>query len=437
MSGEAAIAVKSCALMGGTARYAQAREVLKSRFGSSHLVAQRVINDLRNGKAMSNAAEVRKLADDITTAYQIVSSIGAYSEVNNQHFIQGILTRCHPQVRNRWRKFALENFELKNEYPDFKQFVTFMEKIDREACDPVYGYESFKEAMKGAKVNFVTDYSKYNVQPNNAPSLLDDRCLVCKGSHLLTQCAQFKAMRPYQRLQLARKNRLCFGCLSRSHMLTTCDKSRTCNIDGCNKKHSIWLHVNQARSSIQSNINNNDGTQSLNVVTGTVNSCMTGNRVHLPLVTVLVNGHEPALALLDSGSTNTFITERLASKLGLAGKSVPCRLSTLGSDVNMMTKHVTFAISSLNDNDTCNVRNVCVVPDIPAEVPAGSISLKDYPYLAGLPLSPVTNGKVDLLIGQYQPDLLVPIQICRSVSKAGQPYATRTKLGWALQGQVD
>ena len=105
-------------------------------------MAQRVINDLRNGKTVSSAAEVRKLADDLTTAYQILSKIGAnmYSEVNNQHFIQDILTRCHPQVRNRWRKFALDNFELKREYPDFKQFVTFTEKLAREACDPVYGY---------------------------------------------------------------------------------------------------------------------------------------------------------------------------------------------------------------------------------------------------------------------------------------------------------
>ena len=30
----------------------------------------------------------------------------------------------------------------------------------------------------------------------------------------------------------------------------------------------------------------NDSTQLLNVVTGTVDSCMTGNRVYLPLVTV-------------------------------------------------------------------------------------------------------------------------------------------------------
>ena len=70
----------------------------------------------------------------------------------------------------------------------------------------------------------------------------------------------------------------------------------------------------------------NDSTQLLNVVTCTVDSCMTGNRVYLPLVTVLVNGHEPAVALLDSGSTNTIITERLASKLSLQGKI--CTLSS-------------------------------------------------------------------------------------------------------------
>ena len=220
-------------------------------------------------------------------------------------------------------------------------------------------------------------------------------------------------------------------------MLATCDKSRTCNVDGCNRKHSVWLHVNQVRSYTQYNVNDDEGGRSPNVVTGSVNSCMTGNRVYLPLVTVLVNGHEPAVALLDTGSTNTFITERLASKLNLQGKSVPCRLSTLGCKLNLMTEHVTFDVSPLNDNVTFNVQNVCVIPDISADVPAYGISLDDYPHFAGLPLSPVTNAKIDLLIGQDQPDLLVPLEICRSLNKAGQPYATRTKLGWALQGPVD
>ena len=196
--------------------------------------------------------------------------------------------------------------------------------------------------------------------------------------------------------------------------------------------------VGKCEYDLTSEVNeDNDSTQSLNVVTDTVDLCMTGNRVYLPLVTVLVNGHEPAVALLDTGSTNTFITDRLASKSELQGESVSYCPSTRGSDVNLMIEHVTFDVSSLNDNVTCNIRNDCVVTYIPADVPAYGISLDDYSHFAGLPLSPVTNAKVDLLIGQDQPDLLVPLEICRSLNKAGQPYATRTELGWALQGAVD
>ena len=172
-----------------------------------------------------------------------------------------------------------------------------------------------------------------------------------------------------------------------------------------------------------------NGARSLNVVAGDVDSCMTGGRVYLHLVTVLVDGHEPAVTLSDTGSTDAFITDRLTSGSELQGESVSYCPSTRGSDVNLMIEHVTFDVSSLNDNVICNVANDCVVTDLPSDVSADGISLDDCSHL--------TNANVDLLIGQDQPDLLVPLEICRSLNKAGQPYATRTKLGWALQGVVD
>ena len=150
----------------------------------------------------------------------------------------------------------------------------------------------------------------------------------------------------------------------------------------------------------------NDSTQSLNVVTGTVDSYMSENLVCLPLITVLANVDDPAIALVDLGSNNALVPDRLASKSELQGEYVHYCPSTRGSDENLMIEHVTFDVSPLNDNVTCNVPNDCVVADIPAEVPTDGISLDDYPHL--------TNAKVDLLIGQYQPDLLVPTEICRS-----------------------
>ena len=96
--------------------------------------------------------------------------------------------------------------------------------------------------------------------------------------------------------------------------------------------------------------------------------------------------------------------------------------------MNLMIEHVTFDVSLLNDNVLCNVANDCVVTDLPSDVSADGISLDECSHL--------TNAKVDPLIDQDQPDLLVPLEICRSVNKAGQLYATRTELGWALQGAV-
>ena len=80
----------------------------------------------------------------------------------------------------------------------------------------------------------------------------------------------------------------------------------------------------------------NDSTQSLNVVTGTVDSYMSENLVCLPLITVLANVDDPAIALVDLGSNNALVPDRLASKSELQGESVHYCPSTRGSDENLM-----------------------------------------------------------------------------------------------------
>ena len=73
---------------GGGAGYAKARSVLKSRFVSSQSVAQCVIDDLRNGKSATKPTELRALADEIASALQTLTQLGACDEVNTQQFIK-------------------------------------------------------------------------------------------------------------------------------------------------------------------------------------------------------------------------------------------------------------------------------------------------------------------------------------------------------------
>ena len=160
LSGEARSAVKAFAQIGGGAGYAKTRQVLKCRFGSSYyLVAQCVIDDLRKGDPATNSRELRALADELASALQTLTQLGAYGEVNTQQFICEIVMRCHPHVCSSWCRLALDNHENRNVYPTFEQFATFMDKVAREACDPVYGFDAFKITSKWVSVNLVTESS--------------------------------------------------------------------------------------------------------------------------------------------------------------------------------------------------------------------------------------------------------------------------------------
>ena len=59
-------------------------------------------------------------------------------------------------------------------YPTIEQFATFMDKVAREACYPVYGFDAFKITSKRVSVNLVTESSrmKYLVVPSHISSKL-------------------------------------------------------------------------------------------------------------------------------------------------------------------------------------------------------------------------------------------------------------------------
>jgi len=60
--------------------------------------------------------------------------------------------------------------------------------------------------------------------------------------------------------------------------------------------------------------------------------------------------------------------------------------------------------------------------------------LANWKHLQGFPIENEGDNKVTLLIGQYVPEALVPIDVRRG--KPGESYATKTLLGWTLNGPI-
>ena len=453
-TGPAKMAIKNCALIGGDEGYIQARDILKNRYGNSHIVSQMVISDLKNGKRITKANELQQLADELSTALTALGQLGKCAELNTQQSIIDILQRCQPYVRNNWRKKALDCKRRNDVYTAFDEFVAFVQNVASEACDPVYGAVPAKSHVGVRGESYTTVANNVSAAPNSSSGprqnsvrmpehsrgSSDRPCVVCAQPHRVFDCDTFKRMRPDERFNIARQRKLCYNCLLPGHCSNACRKLSVCSVPGCGRKHTRFLHVDYDNvdqvTNAENHSNDNDGSQ-LGVASN-MNVNRTCSSVYLPIVPVWINGQCEVYALLDTGSTNTFVTQRLATQLHLKGKEVSYSMSTLGLSSEVSSKTVSINVASVDANQKLKADNVLVVGSIPVRYPTNSVDINMYPHLADLPMPRVgTDVQVDVLIGMDNAYALMPLEVRCSSSDRCQPYATRTLFGWSLNGPVD
>ena len=422
-SGNARSAIRQCALLGGSTGYSQAREILFQRFGNSYVITHKIIDNLKHGKSVSGGIELEQLADDICMAHTTLKGLNMLSELENQQAIIDILQRCPRYVRFKWQKKALAMKHDKQQYPTFPDFVNFIRRIASESVDPLYGSSNMKSSggkndSKGS--NFGTMGSGSFGSKNSGVT----DCKLCDGKHGLFQCDKFKSMRPKERLDYIKQTRRCFLCLQTGHSVGSCEKKFRCTV--CHRKHSKFIHIEPAKE----NSNEPDASGS-----NGSNNFKQAN-VYLPIIPVKLPDGQTYFALLDGGSTNSFCSSRLASKLNLKSNSANIQIDTL-SHCSKIDKFVTCELRSVDGDNKVTLNNLLVVPNIPARHPRTVINLDDYPYLADLPLGHVTQQvKADLLIGNDHADLLVPYDVRCNPAGGNHPYATRSYFGWSLAGPV-
>ena len=157
----------------------------------------------------------------------------------------------------------------------------------------------------------------------------------------------------------------------------------------------------------------------------------------MPTVSVVVNESYKTHALLDSDSTNSFITSDDVTSLGLSSKTVIYKHSTVDTPcMTTTTKVVNFILYSLDGSKSLTMSNVFVVEEVPYTY-SSCRDLSAYPYLiwSDIPISPVhPPAKVDLLIGQDNSEALAPLKVLRG--NPGDPFSVLTQFGWTLNGVV-
>ena len=141
-------------------------------------------------------------------------------------------------------------------------------------------------------------------------------------------------------------------------------------------------------------------------------------------------------AFLDGGSNTTFCRERLMNQLKAAGKRTTLSLTTMTQEDRPVESSImSLELFDLREENFIDLPIVFSTAKLPVskENMATQQDAEKWSHLKGIEI-PEIDAEVSLLIGSDVPQALEPLEIRRG--QRGQPYATRTALGWVVKGPL-
>ncbi|XP_060555752.1 uncharacterized protein LOC132716484 [Ruditapes philippinarum] len=248
----------------------------------------------------------------------------------------------------------------------------------------------------------------------------------------LSLCNKFKSMSLNDRYKLVRSLKLCYNCLKGKHFTNKCRKPKICNVTNCNVKHHIllhsWVKPDNGHTAVQSSCNcaATEGS--------TVKNC-------LGIIPVIVRGGDGSscqtYALLDDGADKTLCDERLLRSLNITGKPVTFRMSTANSREGIIHgQEADLDIQPIDGNESITLRKVWSVKSLPISTRSAAkyADIRNLPYLSGINIPDIDTNDVMMLIGTDSPIAHIPLEV--KFGNSDEPYAIRTRLGWAIRGPV-
>nr|XP_055049264.1 uncharacterized protein LOC129434357 [Misgurnus anguillicaudatus] len=467
VSGQAKTALDGYFLLGTESAYVAAWKILEERYGNPFTIAKAYRDKLQAWPKMGSkdSFELRDFVDFLRSCEAAMVHIQALQILNDCNENRKILLKLPDWLTARWNRKVIEIEEQSSLFPSFSQFVKFLTKEVKIACNPVTSLQSLKQGGE-------TDMPKYQRRQNvKAKTLITSSneetvktCIFCKKfGHALHKCRKFVENPVTDRVKFVQAEKLCFGCLKSGHFSKSCNSRNVCEL--CHKRHPTCLHEERNKeeqrlprtkqnpsqekssSTQEKNKERPQVTQHKEIIT-----VATSNRVILDeantqtsaIIPVwLSSATQPAqellvYALLDSQSDTTFVLSEVAEALEASKEQVNLKLSTMTSRTTIVSSQ---KLSNLQVRGFYSGKKISLPPTYTREfIPVNRTHIptdetaKAWSHLEHLQekVAPLQDCEVGLLIGYNCSQALLPREVVSG--KENQPYAQRTDLGWSIVG---
>ena len=192
---------------------------------------------------MHDSCQISKFAGIVITFFSILANFGYQGDLKATAIINVILAKLPPDLKEKWTFF---DFERRHSEPNVAELSEWLTDVALEQDQLIAKCRESRFATGSRKQNnqgiFKGRARTYTIEDKRHLIKNADQCLCCnKGIHQLWNCPDLKTINVRQRYEFLKKNRLCFGCLNKTHSIKDC-KISPCGISGCDKKHSRLLY---------------------------------------------------------------------------------------------------------------------------------------------------------------------------------------------------
>lgn len=345
--------------------------------------------------------------------------------------------------------------------------MDFVTAKARAATHPIFGNvvneykgKQFLDKQRRKRSNNANGFSTQGKGQHSETAHENPKCPLCCANHWLSRCDKFRKQSLEERQKFIQDKKLCSNCLSPGHFVRTCQKDSFCKVKGCSSKHSTFLHPGRSKTSLHVPAENSANSNAIQVaalattdpqpdssptsanngyIKSSFSSSSTVTGLAIVPVCVKVKGRQEVAetyAFLDSGSNTSFCTESILEKLNSAGRKTTLSLTTLeGEKISSVCSLVSLEGSDLNQENVVDLPVVYSRPSlpIPSEAIARQEDVDRWPHLKGINVQQI-DAEIGLLIGSDVPQALQPMEF--KASKNGGQVATRTTLGWVINGPL-
>ena len=454
LSGEALKCIER--LGHSAASYEAAKERLDRKFGGVRrqlAVQLEQVDEFKPVRA-ANAKDLDKFADLLDITVINLKESGRVDELRYGSLYLKLLRKLPEAMITSYQRWCFEN-HLQECVEVLRQWIMREAEFQMIASETLHGLsQSSADRAHRSKPNLAANVQSYFSQNRSVPANVKKIvCACCSGDHAIWRCEQFKKLDIPARWNLAKSKYLCFRCLSSNHLGKSCNYSKECGVNGCQKSHNRLLHqsvetlpkLSGAVADVDRKVDRDVPADNQFSSTGTVSDTVTltvnnsaGQFIALRTVPVVLQNGSKSMkvnALLDDGSTRSYINADIADELGLTGKAEAIAVNMLNGRREVFeTRPVQVQLHSL-DGKLC-----MPITAMTANKVTGNMKVIDWhkqrdkwPHLQSIEFPKVGSRPiVDILIGIDYADLHLSYrEVC---GDRGQPIARLTPLGWTCIG---